>query len=218
MSIKIENLSKTFRIPPLSRDVFRDISLNLEKGEVFALTGPNGSGKTTLLKILATLVLPTRGTASVCGHSILEEPGMARRALGLIYDTERGFYQTLTLMENLVFYARLFGLSGSELRARADKFIELFRLKEWEDTPLSKCSSGIKQRAAVARALILEPRVLLIDEISKSLDAESQKTLQDYVKEYVKKNSVTCIIVTHDMEEAKLLADRTGRLENGSLI
>lgn len=237
MSIRIDKLTKSFLSPattalagrpPIAalagrpanyRVLFEDLSLDLTGVGIFALTGPNGSGKTTLLKILATLILPSSGTAYICGNSILDKPQETRQCIGFAYDAERSFYQPLTLNENLRFFARLYGMRGqAAVQNRIDEMLEVFGLGEWKDMPVSKCSSGIKQKAALARALMPSPKVLLVDEVSRSLDETSRKEVSLYIKEYVKRNNASCLLVTHDMNEAKTLADAAGRLENGKLI
>jgi ABC-type multidrug transport system ATPase subunit len=217
MSVKINNLSKFFRKGPETAPVFENVCFEAAKGEIFCLMGANGAGKTTLLKIISTLVIQTAGSVSVCGFDTIKEAGEARMKLGFAFDSERGFYQMLTAEENLLFYSRMFGMSRQVFNIQCAKLSGALGLGPWLKEPVAHCSSGVKQRLAVARALLTDPEVLLIDELSKSLDRDSADSIRALVKEWVKVLGKTCVIVTHDPAEAAVLGDRAASLRDGRL-
>ena len=215
MSILITNLHKAYCLKNECKHVLNGVNLKVEAEEVFALMGQNGSGKTTLLKILATLVSPTDGKAGVCGYDIANSPSAVRQCIGLAVDSDTSFYQILSLQDNLKFYGRLFNIKSSVLNGKIKEYMEIFGITSYAQTKLSHCPSGVKQKFSILRAFLHDPKVLLIDEPSRSLDADSKIKIMSLIKESVKKNGKTCIFVTHDINEAKEFADRTGYLENG---
>jgi ABC-2 type transport system ATP-binding protein len=179
-TIELDDIHKTFREhswrtlllrkPPPRVEALKGITLSVAQGEVFGLLGPNGAGKTTLIKILATLVLPDSGTASVCGYDLSKAPHHIRRMIGLVNTAERSFYWRITGRENLTFFAALYNLPGFRKQERVGELIDLVGLGEMADTMFMKYSDGQKQRLAIARALLADPAVLLMDEPTKSLD------------------------------------------------
>lgn len=209
------NLSKTYPLKGGYKPVFSGISLEIGSGEIFALTGPNGSGKTTLLKILSTLVLPTGGSAEIEGFDIRLHPGRVRGITGFVNGSENGFYQALSVRDNLLFFGRIYGLNSEICSNKVSTLIELLGMAEWSGMPVSKCSSGIRQRAGIARAFLSSPRILLIDELSRSLDEDSKQSVKRYIKEYIKGSGGCALLATHDGSEAGGFADRTGRIEAG---
>jgi len=203
MSIKIVNLSKAYPLKGGFKPVFSGINVEIGNGEILALTGRNGSGKTTLLKVLSTLVLPTQGTAELNGIDILLHPVTARGIIGFVNGAEHGFYQALSLKDNLMFYGRIRGMDTRACGKKISELVELLALTEWVDMPVSKCSSGIKQRAGIARALLSAPAVLLIDELSRSIDDVSRNDIKMYIRKYVSGSGGSCILVTHDKAETR---------------
>jgi ABC-type multidrug transport system ATPase subunit len=218
MSVILSGLSKHFVVNGKRKEVLKKLSLDIKPGEIFLLCGPNGSGKTTLLKIISTLISQSSGKVLVNGIDPAVYPQRVRENIGLIYDFERNFYQMLTLQKNLEFYGKIFFLSGKALQKRIDFLIELFSLSEYRYMKVYQCSSGIKQKAAFARAFLTDPPVILIDEFTKSLDEESRKTIAQYLKDSVKSKNKTCMVVSHDKEVLQGISDRAGRLEDGSII
>ena len=216
MSIIIQNLSKTFHSGGQKIPVLRSISLTIPAGRSCVLMGPNGAGKTTLLKILSTLVMPDSGEASIAGWHILRDPAKARRSIGLACDTERSFYQVLSVEENLKFYGRLMGL-GPAAGSRMEKLMQETGLDRYRSMKMSHCSSGTRQKAALVRALLPDPPVLLIDEPMKSLDPDARKEISRFIKEIIAGGNKTCLMVSHEIEEAGSLADMAVRLKDGNL-
>lgn len=215
MGIIVRNLSKQFITGDRKNQVLCGVNLEVKLGEIFLLSGKNGSGKTTLLKILSTLILPDSGEIIISGNDVLKQPVKVRKSVGLVSDAEKSFYQMLTVEENMRFYMNLYGISDAVRLKSAEELLERFELAQWKKAKLSHCSSGIKQKLAIVRALLTDPEVILIDELSKSLDPDSRKTISGYLKEIVVSGNKTCIIVTHNPEELGKFPGRSGCLREG---
>ncbi|MBN1622138.1 MAG: ABC transporter ATP-binding protein [Endomicrobiales bacterium] len=217
MSIIVKNLSKTFHFKGKSREVLADVNLEVDSGRIFALMGPNGSGKTTFLKILSTLILPANGEASVSGYNVVDAPDKVREKIGLVWDSDRSFYQVLNVEENLKFFGRLLNIPEKSLAERIDSLLGQFNLLDWKSAKISHCSSGIKQKVAMVRAVLHDPEVILIDEPTRSLDDKSRKEINSYIRSFINSDKKTCLMVTHDLDEAKNLADGYGYLREGKI-
>ncbi|MFQ5695536.1 MAG: ABC transporter ATP-binding protein, partial [Terriglobia bacterium] len=198
--------------------VLEGLTFSVEAGEVFGLLGPNGAGKTTLLKILATLLEPTQGRASLCGQDVAGASAGARRCLGYCSGLERSFYLRLSAVENLRFYGALNNLSPALLAARIPALLGSLGLEEASRQPLQTFSTGMLQRLAVARALLHEPRVLLLDEPTRSLDPSAAAWLQNYLRaELAERQGCAVLLATHNLAEAEAVCDRLGLLHEGRL-
>lgn len=222
------NLGKTFKPPPWplslagrtsARPVraLADLSLRVEPGEVFGLLGPNGAGKTTLLKVLATLLLPSEGGARVDGADLVRQPGAVRRRVGLATGDERTFYWRLTGRENLEFFSGLRGLSPAAARRRAAAVLESVDLVEQADEIVGRYSTGMRQRLAIARALVGDPPVLLLDEPTRSLDPVAAARVQALIRRLSREEGRTVLLATHQLGEAAAACDRIGILVAGVL-
>jgi len=195
------------------------ISLEVRHGEAVALLGANGAGKSTLLRILATLLLPTRGSAQVAGHDAATEAREVRRRLGYHAGSDIGFYARLTGRENLRFFGRLNHLSASALERRIPELAKQFHLGEALDRQVRTLSSGTVQRLSLARALLHEPAVLLLDEPTRSLDAIAAAEFRRFLKNDVLKNGNTSLLfASHSLPEVELLADRVAVIDAGRLV
>jgi ABC-2 type transport system ATP-binding protein len=212
--IETENLTKIYKANVVAND---SISLTIGKDEIFTLLGPNGAGKTTLIKILATLVLPTSGTARVNGYDILKEENKVRRSIGLSTGRERSFYFRLTGQQNLEFFGALQGLRGRGLKARVEHLLKTLGLWEHKDRKYMKYSSGMKKRLSLARALLPDPPVLLLDEPTSGIDPSSTGDIHQMIRE-LKDDGKTILLATHDMRDSEKLSDRIGILKEGRLI
>jgi sodium transport system ATP-binding protein len=191
------------------------LSLEVQPGEVYALLGANGAGKTTALRCLSTLLRPTGGTARVNGHDVRNNPIGARANLGFL-SASMGLYQRLTAKELLEYFARLQGLTGAELRKRVDENIELFEITAFRDRLCGTLSTGQRQRVSVARAVLHDPPVLILDEPTLGLDVLSGRTIFSFIQTArMRKRAV--LFSTHQMDEVELLADRVGVLAAGRL-
>jgi len=204
--------------PPTS-PALRGISLELQQGEAVALLGANGAGKTTLLRILATLLLPTSGTASLAGHDIAREPAAVRRQIGFHAGSDLGFYARLTGRQNLRFFGRLNHLSDKTIAPRIETLGERFGLGEALDRQARALSSGTIQRLSLIRALLHQPRVLLLDEPTRSLDAIAAADFRHFLKtEVLARKDTSLLFASHTMQEIELLADRVAILDEGKLL
>jgi len=195
------------------------ITLQVKQGEAVALLGTNGAGKTTLLRILATLLLPTRGAAVVAGFDSAREPAEVRRHLGYHAGSDLGFYPRLTGSENLRFFGRLNHLTDSYLRTRIPALAERFELASSLDRQVRALSAGTIQRLSLLRALLHQPRVLLLDEPTRSLDAIAAAEFRRFLKlEVVARQGTSLLFASHTLPEIEFLADRVAVLNEGKLV
>jgi ABC-type multidrug transport system ATPase subunit len=201
-----------------SQPALRGVSLEVHAGEAVALLGTNGAGKSTLLRILATLLLPTRGRALVAGHDAAREASAVRRQLGYHAGSDLGFYARLTGRENLHFFGRLNHLSASFLRSRIASLAELFELRDALEKQVRTLSSGTIQRLSLLRALIHQPKVLLLDEPTRSLDALAAADFRQFLKsEVLRRQGTALLFASHSLSEIELLAERVAILKEGDL-
>jgi ABC-type multidrug transport system ATPase subunit len=197
----------------------RGISLQVKPGEAVALLGTNGAGKTTLLRILATLLLPTSGTALVAGFDSVRDPAAVRRQLGYHAGSDLGFYARLTGRENLRFFGRLNNLSDSFLKVRIPALAERFELGSSLHRQLRTLSSGTVQRFSLLRALLHQPKVLLLDEPTRSLDALAAADFRRFLKsEVLTRQGTSILFASHTLPEIEFLADRVALLKEGNLV
>jgi ABC-2 type transport system ATP-binding protein len=226
--IETWNLEKTF--PPTPRwlsltgrrlahpvHALRPVTLQIAPGEIFGLLGPNGAGKTTFLKILATLLLPTRGRAHLYGHDVVREAGAVRMTVGVAPGQERGFYWRLTGRENLEFFAGMLGLGPRDAGRRIGAALETVDLGDAANELVERYSTGMRQRLGLARALLGEPRVLLLDEPTKSLDMEATGAVHAAFRRLARERGQTILLATHQLPEAAGLCDRAAILIRGSV-
>ncbi len=189
----------------------------MPKGAIFGLLGPNGAGKTTLLSILATLLLPDGGSASVLGHDVVTEPFAIRRRLNMA-SGNASFVWSLRPAEVLAFYGRLYGLSGARLRERIDDLIERSELGPHRKTEYNALSTGLKQRLAFAKALLNEPEVLFLDEPTLGLDPDVSIRIRAQIAELRRVHGTTIILTTHYMREAEELCDTIAFIKGGQIL
>lgn len=191
------------------------ISFGASAGEIFGLLGPNGAGKTTTLRLLSTILGPTSGTASIGGADITGDPQRVRQQIGFA-SGDMGQYGRLTPRETLSFFGQLNGLSGARLKARVDQIIEQFAIGGFADTKTDNLSTGMKQKVAIARTVVHDPPVLILDEPSAGLDVPAARLIEEFMLSA--KRSGKCILFsTHVMEEAEYLCDRVAVVNQGKL-
>ena len=223
-AIEIHKLSKVFEPQSGWRRWSRnkpttavsDVSLTVPYGEIFGLLGPNGAGKTTLTKLLCTLIRPTSGAATVAGIP-LDKGHLIRRQVGLVVTDERSFYWRLTGQRNLRFFASLHGLYGAAADERIDEVLGAVEMSEHAGRWFSSYSTGMRQRLAIARALLHRPRILFLDEPSRSLDPVATRRLHSLVRQLVEESGVTIFLITHDMAEAEALCRRVAVMHLGKI-
>ena len=201
------------------QDVLRGVSLDVGRGEFFGLLGPNGAGKTTLFKILATLVLADEGEVSVEGIDPGREPDRVKALLTPVIADERSLYWRLSGRENLRLYAALYELRVGEREAAADRLLDAVGLTEAASRMVGTYSSGMKQRLLIARALLSRPRVLLLDEPTRSLDPVGAREFRRFLRaELVENQGCTVLLATHDADEAFEVCDRLAVLDRGRVV
>jgi ABC-type multidrug transport system ATPase subunit len=195
------------------------ISFEVKPGEAVALLGANGAGKSTLLRILATLLLPTRGSAEIAGHDAVRDPRGVRRSLGYHAGSDLGFYARLTARANLQFFGRLNYLSSATMVKRIARLCEQFRLEEALDRQARTLSSGTIQRLSLARALLHQPRVLLLDEPTRSLDAIAAAEFRRFLKsEILARGDTSLLFASHALSEVASIASRILVMDSGRVV
>src|SRR5438046_1483306 len=208
------------RREPDKRDRFRavdGIDLVVEPGEIFGLLGPNGAGKTTTMKMLATLLIPTSGTIRVLGIDPLERPREVRARLGAMLSGERSLYWKLTGRENLEYFAALYHVPPADTKERIARVLAAVKLTDRADDYVERYSTGMRQRLALARALLPNPPLVVLDEPTVGLDPQASRDLRDRVRE-LKTQGRTVLLTTHYMEEADQLCDRVAIIDHGRIV
>jgi ABC-2 type transport system ATP-binding protein len=192
------------------------LSFEVEEGEIFGLLGPNGAGKTTTVRMLCALLAPTWGTAEVCGLSIERDARAIRRSVGLLTE-QPGLYDRLSAQENLVYFARLYGVSPADAATRLAKLFALLGLTGREGDKVGGYSKGMRQKLAIARALVHEPRVVFLDEPTAGLDPEASATVRELVEE-IARGGRTVVLCTHNLDEAARLCHRVAVIKGRILV
>jgi ABC-2 type transport system ATP-binding protein len=208
------------RREPDKRDRFHavdGVDLVVEPGEIFGLLGPNGAGKTTTMKMLATLLIPTSGTIRVLGIDPLARPREVRARLGAMLSGERSLYWKLTGRENLEYFAALYHVPPAESKARIANVLAAVKLTDRADDYVERYSTGMRQRLALARALLPDPPLVVLDEPTVGLDPQASRDLRDRVRE-LKAQGRTVLLTTHYMEEADQLCDRVAIIDHGRIV
>jgi ABC-2 type transport system ATP-binding protein len=216
--IEVHDLEKEYHLPDgQSVHALRGIDLSVRRGEIYAILGPNGAGKTTLLAILTTLLLPTRGRATVAGFDVATQPAEVRRNIGVTFQ-EVVLDQELTGRQIMDFHGKLYGLSRAERQARIAELAALVELSDVLDRHASGYSGGMKRRLELARGLMTRPALLFLDEPTQGLDPHNRAGIWRYIRQLRDEQGLTLLLTTHYMEEAEALADRVGIVDQGRLI
>jgi len=204
--ITVENLTKKFG----EVTAVEGLTFQVQEGEVFGFLGPNGAGKTTTIRMLCCLISKTNGEATIGDYHIgkADDSLQIRKMIGLVPDNV-GLYDDLTAFENLDFYGKLYEVPEGLRRENIERFLKMLELWDRKDVRAGSFSKGMKQKLALARALIHEPKILFMDEPTANLDPESAKTVRDFILE-VKKQGRTIFLNTHNLDEAQRICDRIG--------
>lgn len=210
-ALQIRDLAKSFEEPAVD-----ELSLTIKAGEFYALLGPNGAGKTTTLRMIAGLLKPDAGNIEICGINALTDPISAKRVLAWVPD-EPMIYDKLTPLEYLAFVAGLWGMNAEVARAKADQLIDVFGLGTKSNERCGGFSKGMRQKVALAGALIHEPRLIILDEPLTGLDAGSARQVKAVLRHLVSQG-VTIIMTTHILEVAERMSDRIGVIAKGKLL
>jgi ABC-2 type transport system ATP-binding protein len=197
-------------------DAVRGVSLSVAESEIFGFLGPNGAGKTTTLRMLATLIVPDGGQATIAGADLLTEPGEVRRQVG--YVAQGGAtWDEVTAREELALQGRMYGLSKAEARQRASAAVEAFELSDFADRRCKTYSGGQRRRVDIALGVVHTPKVLFLDEPTAGLDPQSRAHMWDEVRR-LRKEGMTVFITTHYLEEADALCDRIAIIDHGEIV
>lgn len=231
VAVSVDHISKTYPVPflrlkkALKRkfkppvEAVRDVSFEVREGEIFGLIGPNGAGKTTLTKMIATLIQPTDGQIAVKGYDSVREDEEVRRNVGLAGAEERSFYWRLNSTDNLRFFARLYGLSSARAKKRIDELLQMLELEKDARRRFAELSTGNKQRLSVARAMLADPPVLLLDEPTRSLDPLAAARMRSTIKSLTQDGNrrVTVFLTSHNLAEVEELCDRVAIISRGQI-
>ena len=210
--IEVENLSHAYG----DRTALADVSFRIGTGEIFAFLGPNGSGKTTLFKILATLIPMGCGEVTLLGHNLVSEASRVRRHLGVVFQ-HPSLDLKLTVAENLRHHGHLYGIWGADLKHRIRSVLKQQELTGRAGDLVETLSGGLRRRAELAKTLLHQPRLLLLDEPSTGLDPIARRNLLESLKDLRKTGEVTVVLTTHMLDEAET-CDRIGILNSGELV
>jgi ABC-2 type transport system ATP-binding protein len=213
-AVSLQNVYKSF---PNGAKAVQGLNLDIKEGEVFGVLGPNGAGKTTTLNMIATLLQPDSGEILILGESALKSPRHIRQRMNLC-SGNANFAWSLTIRENLRFYALLYGMRGPARETKIAALIEAFGLAAFADRRFDEVSTGTKQRMALAKALLNDPAVLLLDEPTVGLDPDIAKRVREYIKDYHTRSHCTLILTTHYMAEAQMLCDRIAFVREGKIL
>ncbi|MBN2258336.1 MAG: ABC transporter ATP-binding protein [Anaerolineaceae bacterium] len=223
-AISVDHLHKTFtsrsgfwRRKAKTTTAIKDISFTVERGELFGLLGPNGAGKTTTVKILATILLPTSGGATILGHDVVRETQAVRERIGFTFGGARGLYTRLSAVDNLLYFAELYGLAPAVTRRRIDELLALVGLDDRRDDRVETYSSGMQQRLHLARALLHDPELIYLDEPTVGIDPVGARELRKTVRELARRGK-TILLTTHYMAEAEELCDRIAIIKEGDIV
>ncbi|MCW3983042.1 MAG: ABC transporter ATP-binding protein [Candidatus Bathyarchaeota archaeon] len=230
-AIQAINLTKTFRIKSpqssghfgrrktMSVNAVDNLNLTIKRGQLFGLLGPNGAGKTTLVKMLCTLLPPDSGTATVNGYDIVKQPMQVKRSLGTLFSVgERGFFWRLNGYRNLEFFAAIYNVPRAKRQERIMEVLKLVGLEGSAFDIYQRYSGGMKRKLALARTLLADPPILLLDEPTVGLDVISSRNIREFVRNTVKETGKTILYTTHYIEEAAHICDQIGILRRGRLI
>lgn len=208
--LRLEDIVKQYD----GRTVLNHISLQIEKGEIVGLLGPNGAGKTTLLKVIAGLSAPASGRVEILGADVLRCRDSINGRIGLV-PQDNNMEREFTVREGLLSYAKLFGIKNPT--ARVNDIIDAFQLRDWQDRKIDLLSGGMARRALIARAILPQPEILLLDEPSVGLDPDMRQEIWQVVRN-LRGEGKTIVMTTHYMEEAEALCDRVALLKAGRLL
>ena len=200
--LRTERLTKRFE----RLTAVQDLDLEVREGEVFGFLGPNGAGKTTTLRLLCALIAPTSGTAEVAGYRLGKDDEAIRASVGILTE-QPGLYERQSAEDNLMFFATLFGLAPPVARAQTERYLRLMGLWDRRSEAVATFSRGMKQKMAIARAAIHEPRILFLDEPTTGLDPDAARTVREFIAQ-IRGEGRTVFLCTHNLDEADKLCDR----------
>ncbi len=217
-ALAAERVVKWFRASGKNVRAVDGVSLNVPRGEIYALLGANGSGKSTLIRVFSTLLEADEGAVRVFGLDIRTDELAVKRLINRV-SVEASFFKKLSALENLSYAARLYGIPSGEGGRRSREILRRLGIADDRQTePLEKLSRGMQQKVAIARAFLTAPSLLLLDEPTTGLDVRSKREVQTFVRDLRDEHDATILLTTHDLDEAERLADRVGILHGGRLV
>lgn len=215
--IEVQDVSKRFKDKKQDVLAAQHLTFRIQEGDIVGLIGENGAGKTTLLRMIATLLEPTEGAIQVAGYDTVKQAMEVKRIIGVLFGGETGLYERLTARENLAYFAALYGLTAHEIKVRVEELAIKFGMKDYLDRKISGFSKGMRQKVAIARALIHDPQIILFDEPTTGLDITSANIFRQLIHQ-LKREGKTIIFSSHIMEEVKLLCQKVIMIHKGQLI
>jgi ABC-2 type transport system ATP-binding protein len=195
-----------------------NLTLQVPQGQVLGLLGPNGAGKTTTIKMICGLISPSAGQVRVNGHDVVRQRSAAVRQIGAVLEGSRNVYWQMSAWQNLLYFGRLKGLRGRDIKPRAERLLAELGLWERRKDMVGTLSRGMQQKVAIAAALITDPPVILLDEPTIGLDVEAARTVRNWVIHLARDDGKTIVLTTHQLELAGELSDRTVVIRNGAVI
>mgnify|MGYP005765088867 FL=1 len=211
--LTVENLTKKFK----KVTAVDNVSFEVNPGEIIGLLGENGAGKTTTLRMLATMLKPTSGNAMIDGYNIIDNPNKIRERIGILFGGDVALYDRLTGRENMIYFAKLNGMSDLEADQAVNKITSELEMSDYIDRPVGKYSRGMKQKVSLARSIIHQPDVMLFDEPSTGLDVLSSKLIHDFILK-CKKDNKAIVFSSHNMYETEKLCDRIIIIHKGKIV
>jgi sodium transport system ATP-binding protein len=211
--IEVINLTKQFK----DVKAVDNLNFSIKEGEIVGLLGENGAGKTTTLRMISTMIKCTSGTVKVSGFDIHKEPSKVRSEIGILFGGEVGLYDRLTARENVRYFAELNGMDKNEADKSIEKLRERLEMKEFMDRRVGKFSRGMKQKVAIARSIVHEPKVILLDEPTAGLDVTASRLIHDFIKNCKKENKAI-VFSSHSMQEVEKLCDRIIIIHKGKML
>lgn len=211
--VEVIGLSKQFK----SVKAVDNISFNVSQGEILGLLGENGAGKTTTLRMLATMLKPTSGTVNINNYDVVNDANMVRGEIGILFGGEVGLYDRLTARENIKYFAQLNGVSNQKAEEQINKLVKAFNMEEYIDRRVGKFSRGMKQKVAIARSIVHDPKIMLFDEPTAGLDISASKIIHDFIL-HCKEENKAIVFSSHMMNEVEKLCDRVVIINKGKVV
>ncbi|MEC0599394.1 sodium ABC transporter ATP-binding protein NatA [Bacillus spizizenii] len=215
--ITLTDCSRRFHDKKKVVKAVRDVSLTIQKGEVVGILGENGAGKTTMLRMIAALLEPSEGAIKVAGFDTVKQPVEVKKRIGVLFGGETGLYERMTAKENLQYFGRLYGLNRHEIKARIVDLSKRFGMRDYMNRRVGGFSKGMRQKVAIARALIHDPDIILFDEPTTGLDITSSNIFREFIQQ-LKREQKTILFSSHIMEEVQALCDSVIMIHSGEVI
>jgi ABC-2 type transport system ATP-binding protein len=223
-AIKTEDLGRIYKIRGAKKGeareliALKDVTLEVQRGELFGLLGPNGAGKTTLIKILTTLLTPTSGRALIDGLDVVTQHNLVRERINMVSGGESSGYGLLTVRENLWMFAQFYGIDYATTYKRIDEMLEVVGLSDRKNTKISDLSTGLRQKMNIVRGFITDPEIIFLDEPTLGLDVSAARDVRQFVRNWMQRQGKTLLLTTHYMVEADDLCDRVAIIDRGQVL